>query len=51
MKALNWHPMLNLTTTLKMTIEWYKAHRMGANMNQVSREHIYAYKKTQEQNT
>ena len=51
MKALNWHPMLNLTTTLKMTIEWYKAHRMGANMNQVSREHVYAYKKTQEQNT
>ncbi len=51
MKALNWRPMLNLTTTLKMTIEWYKAHRMGANMNQVSREHVYAYKKTQEQNT
>lgn len=51
MKTLGWRPRLSLTTTLKMTIEWYKAHRMGANMNQVSREQINAYKKTQKRHT
>ena len=51
MKTLGWRPLLNLTTSLQMTIEWYKAHRMGANMNQVSREQVHAYKKTQERNT
>ena len=51
MKTLGWRPLLNLTTSLQMTVEWYKAHRMGANMNQVSREQVHAYKKTQERNT
>ena len=44
---LDWRPRLNLTTTLKMTVDWYKAHLRDEDMSRVTREQICAYMKTQ----
>ena len=47
MTLLDWRPRLNLTTTLKMTVDWYKAHLKGADMSRVTREQVRAYMKAQ----
>ena len=48
MTVLDWHPRLDLTTTLKMTVDWYRAHLRGADMRRVTREQICAYMETRE---
>ena len=47
MTMLDWCPRLDLTTTLKMTVDWYRAHLRGADMRGVTREQVRAYMETQ----
>ena len=42
---LNWSPVLNLSSALKMIIDWSKHHQAGANMNQVTLNQIREYQK------
>ncbi|MCE2434899.1 MAG: CDP-glucose 4,6-dehydratase, partial [Candidatus Latescibacteria bacterium] len=46
MTMLDWCPRLDLTTTLKMTVDWYRAHLRGADMRCVTREQVRAYMET-----
>ena len=47
MTMLDWWPRLDLTTTLKMTVDWYKAHLRDTDMRRVTREQVRAYMETQ----
>ena len=47
MTMLDWCPRLDLTTTLKMTVDWYKAHLRDRDMRRVTREQVRAYMETQ----
>ena len=47
MTMLDWCPRLDLTTTLKMTVDWYRAHLRDADMSRVTREQICAYMEMQ----
>ena len=47
---LDWCPRLDMTTTLKMTVDWYKAHLRDADMRRVTREQIRAYIKCKQEN-
>ena len=40
---LQWRPMLDLHASLKLAVDWYRAHRSGADMRQVTREQLYQY--------
>ena len=42
--ALDWRPRLDWVTTLKMAVDWYKAHLGSEDMSRVTREQICAYK-------
>ncbi|MYF72866.1 MAG: CDP-glucose 4,6-dehydratase [Gemmatimonadetes bacterium] len=46
MTMLDWCPRLDLTTTLKMTVDWYRAHLRGADMRGVTREQVRVYMET-----
>ena len=47
MTMLDWCPRLDLTTTLEMTVDWYKAHLRDTDMSRVTREQVCAYMETQ----
>ncbi len=46
MTALDWCPRLDLKTTLKMMVDWYRAYLRDADMSRVTREQICAYMET-----
>ena len=46
MTVLDWRPRLDLTTALKMAVDWYKAHLRDADMSRVTREQVHAYMET-----
>lgn len=41
--ALRWQPRWSLDTTLQMTVDWYRAHLSGADIDAISRRQIDRY--------
>lgn len=41
--VLRWRPQLDLAAALSMTVDWYKAHRRGADMGGIGRQQVRAY--------
>ncbi len=41
--VLNWRPLLGLPAALNLTVDWYRAHRNGADMRRFTREQLSTY--------
>jgi len=42
---LNWQPRLDLSTTLSMTLEWYRHHQSAGDMRAMTLNQIQTYQK------